>query len=358
MSLRLWIPSSGPPEVFRAERGDRPDPGTGEVRVRVDAAGVNFADVMIRMGLYPDAPPFPMVPGYEAAGAIDAVGPEVDPGRVGEPVIALARSGCYAESVCVPAEFALRRPEGVGALQGAALAVNWLTAYQMLEVMAPPAPGGTVLIHGAGGGVGLAAARLARRRGARVLGSASPAKHDLLRELGVEPLLDSRQRRFAGTVRAATGGRGADVVLEPRHGGWILESYRAAAPTGRVVLHGFAGAAQGRGGSRWAALRTLAAAPWLRINPVSLMNDNKALMGVNLGRMWADSDLLLDWLRRLLDLLASGEIASRVDRVYPLAEAEAAHRRLQERANVGKVLLVTEDFVARGAEGATIGDPS
>lgn len=357
MSLRLTIPRTGAPEVLRVEEGPAPHPGPGEVRVRVDAVGVNFADVMMRIGLYPDAPPFPFTPGYEAAGVVDAVGEGVDPAREGEPVLALARHGCYAEHVCVPQAFALRRPDGVGALQGAALAVNWLTAYQMLEVMAPPRPGETVLVHGAAGGVGLAAVRLAQRRGAHVLGSASPAKHAALHELGVGLTFDSRRTRFAATVRAATGGRGADVVLEPRHGAWILESYRAAAPAGRVVLHGFAGAATGKSGSRWSALRTLAGVPWLRINPLSLMNDNKALMGVNLARMWDQADRLLAWLRELLDLAAAGEIVSRIDSVYGLADAAAAHHRLQDRANIGKVLLATPDFAARGAEGARVRGP-
>lgn len=358
MSLRMTLDGTGGPEAFRAVDSPDPTPGPGEVRVRVDAAGVNFADVMMRMGLYPDAPPFPLVCGYEAAGVIDAVGEGVDPSREGEPVTALARSGCYAEHVVVPAAFALRRPDGVGALQGAALAVNWLTAYQMLEVMAPPRAGETVLVHGAAGGVGLAAVRLAQRRGARVIGSASPAKHAVLRELGVESPFSSQRKRFAATVRAATGGRGADVVLEPRHGAWIMESYRAAAPAGRVVLHGFADAAAGRRGSRLAALRTLAGVPWLRINPISLMNDNKALMGVNLARMWDESSRLLGWLEELLRLLAAGEIASRVDRVYRLEDAGAAHRRLQDRANIGKVLLAAPGFVERGAEGADIADPA
>jgi len=357
VSLRLVLPGTGAPEVFQVRDEAAPSPAPGEVRVRVDAAGVNFADVMMRLGLYPDAPPFPLTPGYEAAGTVDAVGDGVSADRLGEPVVALARHGCYAEHVCVPAAFAVRRPHGVGALQGAALAVNWLTAYQMLEVMAPPRAGETVLVHGAAGGVGLAAVRLAQRRGARVIGSASPGKHAALREAGVVSAFPSDQKRFAGTVRAATGGRGADVVLEPRHGRWIGESYRAAAPCGRVVLHGFAAAATGKRASRWGALRTLAGVPWLSINPISLMNDNKALMGVNLARMWEESDRLLGWLAELLELLAAGEIASRIDRVHRLEDAAAAHHRLQDRGNIGKVLLATPDFVARGAEGAAIAAP-
>ncbi len=344
MSLVVRIPGTGIPDVMETATVAVVEPSAGEVRVAIELIGVNFADVMIRMGLYPDAPPFPMVPGYEAVGTIEAVGEGVPETRIGESVLVLAKFGCYAEHVCVPSLFALRRPDNVDLRDAAALAVNWLTAYQMLEVMAPPRPGETVLIHGAAGGVGQAAVQLAQRRGARVIGSASPAKHDMLRQQGLDLVFDSRRTSFAATVQAATGGRGADVVLEPRHGRWILESYKSAAVAGRVVLHGFAAAATGKRGSRWSALKTVLEAPWLRINPISLMNDNKALMGVNLGRLWHDSDLLLGWLEELMGWLASGEIKPRLDRIYPLERADLAHHRLQDRLNFGKILLATSRY--------------
>jgi len=344
MTSAVSIRRAGAPEMMDVVTIDVPAPGPGEVRVALELIGVNFADVMIRMGLYPDAPALPLVPGYEGAGRIESVGEGVDADRIGEAVLVLAKSGCYAEHVVVPARFALRRPDGVDVRDAAALAVNWLTAYQMLEVMAPPRPGETVLIHGAAGGVGQAAVRLARRRGARVIGSASPSKHEILRGQGLAMVFDSRRSSFAATVRAATGGRGADVVLEPRHGRWILESYRAAAPAGRVVMHGFAAAATGKQGSRWSALRTVIEAPWFRINPISLMNDNKALMGVNLGRLWNDADLLLGWLDELMCWLADGEIKPTIDSIYPLERADLAHHRLQDRLNVGKILLATSCY--------------
>ncbi len=345
---QVWIPRTGEPEVMEVRETADPSPGPGAVRVRVDAAGVNFADVMIRIGLYPDAPDMPMVPGYEVAGAVDAVGDGIDPARVGERVVGFCPFGGYADTVVLPARSVFSLPDGVTTTAAAALPVNYVTAYQMLEVMAPPAEGETVLIHGAAGGVGLAALELARRRGARVLGSASPAKHAFLRERGVDACLDSRAPRFAAEVRAATGGRGADVVLEPRHGRWIRESYAALAPAGRLVLFGFADAARSKRGSRWAALRTLAGVPWLTINPLRLMNDNKAVMGVNLARMWTEQERVASWLRRLLDWAADGTIAPHVDRVLPLAEAARAHHRLQDRRNVGKVLLASEAALAEG----------
>lgn len=340
--IDVAVTRHGPPEVLEARTVPDPEPGPGEVRVRIEAIGVNFADVMIRMGLYPDAAKPPVVPGFEAAGVVDKVAEGADPALLGARVVCVTRSGCYAEAVVVPAAFALPIPDSLDAVTAAALPVNGLTAWQVLEVMAPPAAGETVLVHGAAGGVGLTAVQLAKRRGARVIGSASPSKHDVLRERGVDMVFDSRQPKFAATVCAATGGRGADVVLEPRHGRWIMESYRAAAPAGRVVLHGFADAAAGKRAGRLSALRTVLSSPWLRINPISLMNDNKALMGVNLGRMWGDAGRMLGWLREVVDLAIGGELVPVIDTVLPLEDAAAAHHRLQDRANIGKIVLVTE----------------
>ncbi len=339
---QVWITKAGPPETLALREAPDPQPGPGMVRIRVEAAGVNFADLMMRLGIYPDAPPLPAVPGYEVAGVIDATGRGVPELRAGEPVVAFCRFGGYADTICVPAEFAFRRPAGASAATSAALPVNYLTAYQMVVLMAGVRAGETVLVHGAAGGVGLAAVELIQMRGARAIGSASPGKHAFLRERGLDFCCDSRDTRFAAAVQAATSGRGADVVLEPRNGGWIRESYRALAPMGRLVLFGFSSAAPGRKPSRAAALGTLARVPWLALNPLRLMNDNKAVSGVNLGRLWGEQDRIRAWMQELLRWLAEGRIHPRVDRVFTLGEAAAAHHYLHDRRNIGKVLLVPE----------------
>lgn len=336
--LQIVTERRGGPEVLVARSAPEPQPRPGEVRVRTALAGVNFADIMVRLGLYPDGPALPAVLGYEVAGTVDTVGDDVPASRLGERVTALCNFGGYSELVCVPAAQAFPLPDGVDLTAAAALPVNYLTAWLMLRVLAPVQRDDLVLVHSAAGGVGQAASQLVALAGGRVLATASPRKHDLLRAQGCLLVLDSRQRSFAGAVREATGGRGCDIVLEPRHGRWIMESYRALAKGGRLVLHGFAGAAEGSG-SALKALQTLAQVPWLRLNPVRLMNDNKAVAGVNLGRMWDQVDRLQDWLGRLLRSLQAGEIAPRIDRIYPAEEAGAAQLRLQQRQNVGKVLL-------------------
>jgi NADPH:quinone reductase-like Zn-dependent oxidoreductase len=335
---------TGGPEVLEVGDVTRPEPGPGQVRVQVAAAGVNFADVMMRRGLYPDAPKLPAVAGYEVAGTVDAAGQNVGPEFVGRRVVAMTNFVGYSEYVCVPANLTWALPDGVDEVSAAALPVNYLTAWQMLRVMAPPAAGETVLVHSAAGGVGQAVIQLAGLSGARVIGSASPAKHDLLRAAGVEMVFDSQREDYADLVLDATGGRGVDIALEPRHGRWIMESYRSLAKCGRLVLFGFSSAAVGSGSGTLSALRTLARVPWLTLNPIRLMNDNKSIAGVILGRMWDQGARTGRWMEDILELMAAGKIEPVIDRILPFAEAAEAHRRLEERLNVGKIILTPESM--------------
>lgn len=340
---QIWMRSKGGPEVLEVRDLRDPEPGPGEVRVRVKAAGVNFADVMMRRGLYPDAPKLPAVAGYEVAGRVDGIGTGAPEELRGRRVLAMCPFGGYSGAVCVPAPLVHELPEGLDTQAAAALPVNYLTAWQMVRVMAPPRAGDTVLVHSAAGGVGQAAIQLLRPMGVRLLGSASPAKHEYLRGVGVEAVCDSRQRDFAGWVRELTGGRGADVVLEPRNGRWIAESYAALARCGRLMLFGFSDAARGGRSGLWSALATLARVPWLGMNPLRLMNDNRMIGGVNLGRMWGEGARVGGWMREILALAADGTLAPVIDGVYPFSRAGEAHDRLELRRNIGKVLLVPDD---------------
>lgn len=336
---QVWMRRRGDPSVLEVREVPTPRPGPGQVRLRVAYAGVNFADVMMRRGLYPDAPQLPAVAGYEVSGTIDAVGAGVAEALCGRPAVAMCNFGGYSESVCVPAQQAWALPDGVDLRAAAAVPVNYLTAWQMVRVMAPVAAGGTVLVQSAAGGVGQAVVQLCALAGVQVIGSASPAKHAELRAQGLAFVFDSGLPRYAPLVREATGGRGVEAALEPRNGRWILESYRCLSRCGHLVLFGFAGAATGRRSGTLSALRTLAQVPWLAINPIRLMNDNRSLGGVNLGRMWDEGARTGPWLEALLGLLREGAIAPRLDGVYSFAEAGRAHERLEGRENFGKILL-------------------
>jgi NADPH:quinone reductase-like Zn-dependent oxidoreductase len=330
----VWIPKAGPPEVLEVRDGPDPAPRPGEVLIRVRAAGVNFADVSARLGLYPDAPPFPCVVGYEVAGVVEQA-PDVPGVAPGRRVVALTRFGGYAEAVAVPAAQVFPLPEALSFEQGAAIPVNYLTAVLMLRRFGNVQAGDRVLVHAAAGGVGMAAIQLCRLAGAEVIGTASASKHAVLRDAGVAHAIDYRTQDFETEVMRLTGGRGVDIALDAT--GAFRKSYRCLAPLGRLVCFGFSAAATGMTPNRLAALPKLLGMGLF--HPIQLMNANKAVMGVNLGHLWDHIDLLR---REMLGLLAdteAGRIAPVVGKTFPLADAAGAHRYIQERRNVGKVLL-------------------
>src|SRR5262245_29448470 len=187
---QVAITRHGPPEVLEVREAPEPQPGAGEIRIAVRAAGVNFADVMARIGIYPDAPPPPAVVGYEVAGRVDAIGTGVTRWQKGDRVLAFTRFGGYSESVVVGDAHVFPVPERLSDAEAAAVPVNYLTAWIALYRQAALAAGETVLIHGVGGGVGIAAFQLATLRGAVAIGTASSGKHEALRALGVKHLVD------------------------------------------------------------------------------------------------------------------------------------------------------------------------
>jgi len=337
---QVWIPKAGPPEVLALREARDPLPGDGLVRIRVAAAGVNFADVMGRMGLYPDLPPMPVVPGYEVAGRVDAVGEGVETDWIGREVIAMSRFGGYADVVCVPERQVFPRPAEMSAEDGAALPVNYLTAWQLVVVMGGLRQGETVLVHSAGGGVGIAAIQLAKKAGARIFGTASAGKHDYLKSIGVDACIDYTREDFEERTLALTGGRGVELVLDAVGGKSFAKSFRTLAPTGRLGMFGLSAAAPGKRGSRLRAAFAAARVPVLRFHPMSLMSQNKGVFGVNLGHMWQEVERLSGWMEQLLALYREGAIRPVVAATFPLERAAEAHHFIQDRKNVGKVLLV------------------
>lgn len=337
---QVWIPRAGAPEVLELREARDPLPGKGEVRIRVEAAGVNFADVMGRMGLYPDLPKMPVVPGYEVAGRVDAVGPDTFPDWVGREVFAMTRFGGYADVVCVPERQVFTRPPDMSAEQGAALPVNYLTAFQLLVVMGSLRAGDTVLVHSAGGGVGIAAIQLARRIGARVIGTASAGKHAALREMGVEHCIDYGREDFAARVREITAGRGVELAIDAVGAASFRKSFAALAPTGRLGMFGLSAAAPGKRRRPVAALRAGLATLRLRWGPLGLMNENKGVFGVNVGHLWEETERVAGWMEALLGDWRAGAVRPVIAATFPLARAAEAHHYVQDRRNLGKVLLV------------------
>jgi NADPH:quinone reductase-like Zn-dependent oxidoreductase len=336
---QVVITKYGSPDVFDVRELPTPSPGEGEVRIRVRAAGVNFADVLARLGLYPDAPKPPMVVGYEVAGHIDGTGSGVTGFFDGDRVMALTRFGGYADTVVVPASQAFKCPEALCDAEAAAAPVNYLTAALALYRMAALAPGETVLVHNAGGGVGIAATQLARLRRATVIGTASAFKHDALRTFGVEHTIDYRHANVDTEVRRLTHGRGVDVILDPIGGHSFLASYRLLAPLGRLVMFGFSSAAPGQRRSLWRAICAWLATP--RFDPLSMINRNRGVFGLHLGHLWEERRQLAPLMEMLLGELSGGRLTPVVARTFPLERAGDAHRFIQSRCNIGKVVLTT-----------------
>ncbi len=333
----------GGPEVLRVE--ERPDPpvGPGEVRIAVKAAGLNFADTAARVGLYPDAPKPPCVLGYEVAGEVESVGEGVDSPSVGDRVVAGTRFGGHSSMVTVPAEQALPLPGRLSFEQGAAIPVNYVTAYCGLVIMGGVSEGDRVLIHAAAGGVGTAAIQIARLRGAEILGTASASKHEAIRKLGVAHPIDYRNQDFEAEVMRITGGEGIDVAFDALGPSSFRKDYRLLRPGGRLIMYGLSEAQEGTGRSIATVARSLARMPFATLpwwKSVSIMNENKGVFGLNLLRWWDREQNVDRIFGPLVELLDRGELEPVVAEAFPFERAGDAHRLLAERRNIGKVVLV------------------
>jgi NADPH:quinone reductase-like Zn-dependent oxidoreductase len=334
---QVVVTRHGAPDVLRLREAPDPIPREGEVRLAVRAAGVNFADILARAGLYPDAPKPPCVVGYEVAGYVDALGPGVTNRHAGDRVMALTRFGGYSDRVVVPARLTFLTPARLTDAEAAAVPVTYLTAIVALYRLAALEPGETVLVHGASGGVGTAATQLARLRRSVVIGTASPAKHDAVRGFGADHVIDYRHANVAAAVRGLTANRGVDVVLDPLGGRSFRDSYGLLAPLGRLVVFGISRALPGERRSLWTAARVLLQTTAFK--PLSLMNHNRAVLGLNLGRLWGETAKLEASMDTLLPELEAGRLHPIVSRTFPLERAADAHRFLHERRNIGKVVL-------------------
>ncbi len=331
----------GSVEVLRLE--DRPEPtlAAGQLRIRVGAAGLNLAEVSARQGLYPDAPPPPMVVGYEVAGVVEALGEGATGFAVGDRVWGLCRFGGHAEVVCTPAAWVRKLPDGYTFERAAAIPVAYATASLLVLDFGRVREGDTVLIHMASGGVGLAAAQLCRQfSGVTLIGTASQAKHALLKAQGFDHAIDPTREDFEAKVRALTGGRGADLILDPVGGRFWKKNHRLLAPLGRLMLFGFSGATGPGSRSLLRVAGALVHTPvWI---PLTLMDQNKAVMGLNLGHLFGEAGMITRGLDTLERLTATGVIAPLVDSVFPFSQVADAHLRLESRRNVGKVVLVPD----------------
>jgi NADPH:quinone reductase-like Zn-dependent oxidoreductase len=331
------ITKHGGPRVLAVQERDDPTLAPDEVRIDVAAAGVNFADVMARMGLYPDAPKPPCVIGYEVAGTILELGEQTasearQPLSHGQRVMAGVQFGGYASQVAVAAADVIPLPDELTFEEGAAIPVNYTTAWAALIGYGNLQPGERVLVHSAGGGVGIAATQIAKRFGAEVYGTASPGKHDRIRELGVDHPLDYTRKGWERDLP------GFDVILDAIGGKSFRRSYSLLRAGGRLVAFGASAVASGQRRNLFTALATVARMP--RFNMIKQMSESKAVIGLNMLTLWKERQTLEPWIAPLRELLDDGTVKPVVAGSFGFEEAGAAHTMITERRNLGKVVLV------------------
>jgi NADPH:quinone reductase len=314
----------GPPEDLVLAELPRRALAPGEARVAIAASSINFPDTLTILGKYQHKPPLPFVPGVESAGTIVELAGDAEPWRVGDRVITRQRTGGYAEEIVLPASTLIPLPEGFDFAEGASFFVASLTAYHALVERARLQAGETLLVHGAAGGVGLAAVELGKLLGARVIATASStAKLAVARGRGADDLIDYTSEDFVAAVRRITDDRGVDVIFDPVGGAVLTQSLRAVAWAGRVLVVGFASGA----------------IPELAANRILLKGCS--VMGVRAGEAGRqDPARGRAALTALLDYAARGHLRPHISHRLPLIDFAHGMRLLMERQAIGRVVLL------------------
>lgn len=316
-------------------------PKPDELVINVKASGLNFADIMARKGQYSDGPDKPCVMGYEIAGIVEAAGDEVDNQWVGKEVLAFCRFGGQAEQVQVKPQQVFEKPDRLSWEEAAALPVNYLTAWMLLMAMGGLKEYESVLIQNVGGGVGIAALDIAQHIGATTYGTASARKHDFLNERGLHHAIDYRNDDWYEVLMDLTSGKGVDLITDPLGGKEWKRGYKALRSTGRLGMFGISSASSGPEGGLSAYLsmaKTALQMPFF--HPLSLLDNNRGVFGVNLGHLWHEPEKVQHWMRSILDGVEAGWINPYVDTTFTFNATGEAHRYIEERRNIGKVILV------------------
>jgi NADPH:quinone reductase-like Zn-dependent oxidoreductase len=336
----IFVTKHGVPDVLKLKPDSLKEPIIGEVCVKIKYSGINFADIMGRMGLYPTAPKPPYVPGFEIAGIIEKTGGDSTKNLVGRAVVGLSRFHGYSTHTNVPLNqlfFIDEKWLNVAA----AIPVNYLTAYFMMVHQAAIRENEWFLIHGIGGGVGIAAIQIAQHLGVKIIGTCSGWKHNQIHEMGVEHVIDYRSENFKDRVLEITDGNGADVIIDSLGGRALKDSYGCLAEFGRLISYGFSKAAPGTKKNILKIIPEYLGMP--KFNPMHLMSKNKGVFGFHLGLIQKRQDLVKKYGSLLLKWLDDGIISPKVDTIFPLEKAAEAHQYISDRNNFGKVLLMADE---------------
>tara|TARA_Y100000748_G_scaffold299673_1_gene296897 strand:- start:1641 stop:2663 length:1023 start_codon:yes stop_codon:yes gene_type:complete len=315
---------------------EEPQASEGEVVVRIHRAGINFADLMMRQGLYGSNPDFPFTPGYEASGVIISLGNGVKGLELGDRVLAMTGFGGYSEKVSIPSSRVFKLPDSVTFDQAAAIPVTYGTAYHMLFHLGRISPGDSVLIHHAAGGVGTAVAQLCKVAGASVvIGTASAPKKEFVESIGVK-FVDRETEDFVKICKDMTGGKGVHHAIDPVGGKNLMRSYKATRRGGKVYFFGASSAVKGDKRSIISAFRMWLNTP--KFNPIKMMSSNKAIFGVHMGLL-DDNTIFEGHLSALSKMLEDNEIDPIIDSIWRFERVSEAQMHMHDRKNRGKILL-------------------
>lgn len=337
MKAFYLVKNGKPQEAFELRETETPAPGEGEVLVESEAFGLNFADIMARMGLYQDCPPLPTVIGYENVGRIKQVGPGVEGLKEGDRVVAFTRFGGYADHVISKAVGVAKIPDDMPAGKATALATQYGTAWYAAEECITLFEGDNVLIHAAAGGVGTALVQIARRHNCTIFGTASPQKHDFLREQGVHHPIDYRSQDFEKVINELGFGGEIDAIFDPVGGQSVKKDKKLLSPGGRLVLYGASSMTDAKGNP----LKMLGVALGFGFSsPIPWLTSSKSLIGVNMLRI-ADHrpQYLKKCLEQVVALTAKGELNPQVGGEFEAGQLAEAHEFLGSRKSMGKVVV-------------------
>ena len=333
---KIVYPRPGGVDTIQIVEELDPVPENGQVCVRIHRAGVNFAELMMRQGLYGSNPDFPFTPGYEAAGVVIGLGEGVDSLIVGERVLAMTGFGGYSEKVCLDARRVVPIPDSVSFDQAAAIPVTYGTAFHMLAHLGRISEGDTVLIHHAAGGVGTAVAQICDAFGASlIVGTASAPKKNFVESMGVR-FVDREKEDFVEVCKKMTGGKGVHHAIDPVGGKHLMRSYKSLRKGGKLYYFGASAAVKGQKRSRFSELRMWWGMP--RFDPLRLMSSNKAVFGVHMGLL-EDESIFKGHLDSLSKMLQEGKIDPVIDSVWRFENVADAQMHMHDRGNRGKVLL-------------------
>ncbi len=333
-----FVTRYGGPDVFQIQETETPEPGPDQIQIQVKAIGLNFADVLMRTGIYPNTPKPPFIPGMEFSGFVSETGANVLSLKPGDRVMGYSRTGSHAEYVVVNQKMAGPIPESMSFEEAASFLINYLTAYHGLFTLGKLQPNEKVLVHAAAGGVGLAVIQLAKHYNGEVFGTiGSEFKRNIANEQGLDHCINYTNENFATVIKQITNGYGVDVVMDAVGGRVFRPGWKLLAPMGRYIIYGIADAMGKDSFSYLRASKSLLTMPPILLT--SLISSNKTIAGFNLSTLTGKASYLRKAADELLDLYSKGVVKPVIGKIFPFEQIIDAHAHLQQRESVGKVVV-------------------